>query len=59
MGWSIAQCKMLPFCAKAIIKESCNFELEEEKESDFGRLVTLWFGTFIMLFFCHWVCFSS
>jgi len=28
--------------------KSYDFELEEEK--DFGRLVTFWFGTFIMLF---------
>ena len=32
MGWCTAQCKMLPFCAKAIVKESRNFELEEGKE---------------------------
>jgi len=33
MGWCTAQCKMLLFFAKAIVKESRNFELEEEKEN--------------------------
>jgi len=27
MGWCTAQYKMLLFCAKNIVKESCNFEL--------------------------------
>ena len=27
MGWCTAQCKMLLFCVKTIVKESCNFEL--------------------------------
>jgi len=56
MGWCTAQCKMLPFCAKAIVKESRNFELEDEKENDFGRLVIFWFGTFMMLFFLALGC---
>jgi len=27
MGWCTAQCKMLQFCVKIIVKESRNFEL--------------------------------
>ena len=27
MGWCTAQCKMLLFCAKMIVKESRNYEL--------------------------------
>jgi len=27
MGWYTAQCKILLFCAKTIVKESHNFEL--------------------------------
>ena len=51
MGWCTAQFKMLLFCVKTTMKESCNFEvalLEERKH--FGRLVTFCFGTFAMLF---------
>jgi len=59
MGSCTAQCEMLPFCAKVIVKESRNFKLEDEKENDFGRLVIFWFGTFMMLFFGPWVCVSS
>ena len=47
MGWCTAQCKMLLFCAKTIVKESRNFELarlkkkkKKKKEKHFGRLVT-------------------
>jgi len=43
MGWCTAQCKMLPFCAKTIMKESHNFE-------GFGRPVTFCFNTFTTLF---------
>jgi len=46
---------MLLFCAKTIVKESRKFELarlktKKKKEKHFGRLVTFWFGTFVMLF---------
>jgi len=53
---------MLPFYAKAIVKDSRKFELarlKKKKEKQFGRLVTIWFGTFAMHFsatgcvFCH------
>jgi len=62
MCWCIAQCKMLLFCAKTIVKESREFELarltkkkkkrkkKKKKEKHFGRLVTFWFGIFAMLF---------
>ena len=56
MGWCTAQCKMLLFCVKAIVKESRKFELarlkkkKKKKEKHFGRLATFWFGTFAMLF---------
>ena len=55
VGWCTAQLKMLLFCAKTIVKESRKFELarlkkKKKKEKHFGRLVTLWFGTFAMLF---------
>jgi len=32
MGWCTAQCKMLLFCAKIIVKESRKFELARLKE---------------------------
>jgi len=48
---------MLLFCAKTIVKESRKFELarlkkkkKKKKEKHFGRLATLWFGAFAMLF---------
>ena len=55
MGWCTAQCKMLLFGAKTIVKESLKFELahlkkKKKKERYFDRLVTFWFGTFAMLF---------
>jgi len=40
---------MLLFCAKTIVKDSRIFELarlKKKKEKHFGRLATLWFGTF-------------
>ena len=52
MGWCTAQCKMLLFCAKTIVKESCSFELADlKKEEHVSRLATFWFGTFTM-FLC-------
>jgi len=55
MGWCTAQCKMLLFCVKTIVKDSRNFELarlkkKKKKEKHFGHLVTFWFITFLMLF---------
>ena len=57
MGWCTAQCKMLLFCLKIIIKESPSFELkkkvkkkERKKEKHFGSLMTFWFSFFVMLF---------
>ena len=57
MGWCTAQCKMLLFCAKTIVKESRNFELarlkkkkKKKKEKHFGRLATFWFSTFTVHF---------
>jgi len=44
-----AQCKMLLFHAKTTMRESCNFWRNKEK-FHFSSLVTLWFGTFKMLF---------
>jgi len=47
---------MLLFFAKTIVKESRKFELarlkkkKKKKEKHFGRLGTIWFGTFAMLF---------
>ena len=52
MGWCTAQWKMLLFCAKTIVKESCKFELvclkkkKKKKEKHCGRLTTFWFSTF-------------
>jgi len=51
-------------CAKTIMKESRKLELarlkkNKKKEKHLGRLVTVWFGTFTMLFsatggfYCH------
>jgi len=50
---------MLLFCAKTIVKELHKFELahlkkkkkkKKKKEKHFGRLATVWFGAFAMLF---------
>jgi len=53
MGWCSAQWKMLVFCAKTIVKESCTFELaclkKKKEEKHFGHLATFWFNTFVML----------
>jgi len=48
MGWCTAQCKMLLFSAKTIVKESHNFELDKEEDDDncFGCLATFWFGSY-------------
>jgi len=62
MGWCTAQCKMLLFCVKTIVKvmqlwtSLCEEDKEEEKERKkyFGRLATFWFGTLL----CHWLCCS-
>ena len=43
MGWCTAQCEMLLFCVKTVVKE-------EEEEKQFGRLTTFWFDTFVMFF---------
>ena len=72
MGWCTAQWKMLLFCAKTIVKESCKFELarlkkkkkkkekkkkKKKKEKHFDHLVTFWFSTFVMLFSTTWCVF--
>ena len=48
-----AWCKILPFCAKPIMRESRHFEpawlKREEKKTNFGYLATLQFRTFTML----------
>jgi len=47
---------LLLFCARTTGRELCDFELpgipseERKKKTDFGRLVTFWFGTFAMSF---------
>jgi len=47
MGWCTAQCKMLLFSVKTIVKESHNFELEKQDDDNcFGCLVTFWFGSY-------------
>ena len=47
-----AQCKILPFCAKTFMRESCNFDpawlKREEKKTNFGYLPTFQFRTFTM-----------
>ena len=43
MHWCTAQCKMLLFCAKTTVKESCSFELahlEEEEEEE--NILAIW-----------------
>jgi len=55
MGWCTTHWKLLLFCAKTIVKESCKFELarlkkKKKKEKHFGRLATFWFSAFMMLF---------
>jgi len=34
MGWCIAQCKMLLFCAKTVVKESHNSELRRRRRKE-------------------------
>jgi len=41
--------KMLLFCVKPIVKESCNFELYITSEEEEKRKKTFWFGTYGML----------
>ena len=53
MGWCIAQCKMLLFCVKPIVKESCNFELHIPSEEEEKRKKTFWFGTYLWNAFFH------
>jgi len=49
-----ARCKILPFCAKTIMRESRKFDpaslkREEKKKNNFGYLVTFRIHTFTML----------
>jgi len=39
MGWCTAQRKMLLFCVKTIVKESCNFEQAQEQEEEITRTI--------------------
>ena len=54
MGWCTAQCKMLPFCAKTIVKESHNFEVarlkKKKKKEAFWSFRDFVVGTFTMIF---------
>jgi len=55
MGWCTAQWKMLLFCVKTILKESCRFELarlkkKKKKVKYFGCLATFWFSTIAIHF---------
>jgi len=63
MGWYTAQCKMLLFCTRTIVKESRNFErknerkkerkkerTKEEEEKHFGHFAAFWIGTFMIVF---------
>ena len=53
IAWYTAQCKMLLFCARTIVKVSSNFEVaclkekkeKKKKEKHFGSWATSWFGT--------------
>jgi len=45
MGWCIAQWKMLLFCAKTIVKESCKFELarlKKQKKKKKKNILAIW-----------------
>jgi len=59
-GWCTAQCKMLLFCAKTIVKESHSFELARLKKKK-----TFWpSGDFLVRYFHnafwhHWGSCSS
>jgi len=49
MGWCTAQWKMLLFCVKMIVEESCKFELARLKKRGKKNILAisrLWFGTF-------------
>jgi len=50
MGWYTAQCKMLPFCAKAIVKSHAISKLAHLKKKHIVHLATFWFSTFVMHF---------
>ena len=42
MGWCTAQWKMLLFCAKTIVKESCKFELAHLKKMKKENISVVW-----------------
>jgi len=42
MGWCTAQWKMLLFCAKTIVKESCKFELARLKKKKKKSILAVW-----------------
>jgi len=53
MGWCTAQCKMLLFCVKAVVKESHDFELahlrrRKRKRRTFGDLLVQCFAMLFM-----------
>jgi len=51
MGQCTAQCKMLLFRARTIVRDSDNTELArlKKEEKHFARFASSWFGTFAML----------
>jgi len=51
MGWCTAQCKMLLFCAKTIVKESHNFEIACLQKKKKERKENWLFGDFLVWYF--------
>ena len=55
MGWCTAQHKLLLFCVKTTMKESCNFELAclKKKKKKKKETKTLWLSSdFLVWYFC-------
>jgi len=55
MGCCTAQCKMLLFCVKTIVKESHSFELAHLKKKEEENILVIWrlSGIFTMFFLPH------
>ena len=53
MGWCTAQCKMLLFCAKTVVKESRNFELAHLKKKKKKERKTFWLSSNFLVQYFH------
>lgn len=53
MGSCSAHCKLLLFCAKTAVKDSCNLKKKERMKEEEEEEVTFWIGNFYEAFSCH------